>query len=378
MRFSLQDLIHIPRQLAKRFTPPSGIGLFLARDAVNLVQMEATAHYLRIRALAVVPMANAREEVLKHPRLLREALQRAKESQPFAGNRVISSLSAHVVKISTMAYRRQKGQSDEQSLVAALRERMPAELDDMVVDFINLRQSEPEAEAGEALVAMAPKRDVMRYLDALTSAGLEVNALDVGPNALARVVRHSGAQNWKEFPKLPNALLINVGEHSSFLSVIWGRRLILDRLIDFSENRLVARLVAVLGMPDALARHLLHNLETTDGDAGDTKQAVLEVLHPEIQVLQQEINKTLVYMASKTRGKSVDTIHLVGSAVRYPSLLATLEKALQVPITAVNPIGMFDIRSGQGSIDPELGMKSGLVMATGLALREFSERTEKS
>lgn len=376
MSFALRDLFSIPRQLANRFAAPSSIGLFLARDAVNLVQMEETDHYLRIRALAQIPMPNAREDSIKHPRLLREAVRRAKDSQPFAGSQVVSSLSASVVKISTMAYRRQKGQGDEQSLVSALRERMPNELDEMVVDFINLRQNEQDNDSGEALVAMAPKQDVLAYLNALTHAGLEVSALDVGPNALARVVRHSGAQNWKEFPNLPNALLINVGERSSFLSVIWGRRLILDRSIGFSESRLVARLVTVLGMPETLARHLLHNLETPSGDAQDTKQAVLEVLHPEIQALQQELNKTLVYMASKTRGKSVDAIHLAGSAVRYPSLLANLEKGLQLPIKAINPIGMFDVRSGVGSIDPALGMKSGIVMATGLALRAFSERSE--
>jgi type IV pilus assembly protein PilM len=374
MRFALRELIQLSRNVANRFAQPSAIGLFLGRDSVNLVQMEETDKYLRVRALAAIPMPNARVECIQHPQRLRDTIRRAKASHPFAGSKVVSSLSAQVVKISMMDYKRLRGQSDEQCLVAELRERMGADLDEMVVDFINLRQNESETEVGEALVAMAPKRDVVAYLEALTAAGLNVQSLDVGPNALARVVRHSGAQNWSDFPKLPNALVMNVGEHSSFLSVIWGRRLILDRPIQFSESRLVARLVAVLGMTDDLARHLLHHLEGPSGDILDTKHAVLEVLHPEIQSLQQEINKTLVYMASKTRGKSVDVIHLVGSATRYPSLLAGLEKALQVPIMPVNPIGMFAVRAADSMADPTLGMKSGIVMATGLALREFSER----
>ena len=45
-----------------------------------------------------------------------------------------------------------------------------------------------------------------------------------------------------DFPAMPNALLINFGTESSYLTVIWGRRTVLDRVIEFSDKGLLERL----------------------------------------------------------------------------------------------------------------------------------------
>ncbi|MCK6391905.1 MAG: pilus assembly protein PilM, partial [Azonexus sp.] len=87
-------------------------------------------------------------------------------------------------------------------------------------------------------------------------------------------------------------------------------------------------------------------------------------------VLLQEINKTLVYMASKTRGKSVDVIYLAGSAARYPSLLTSFQQQLQVPVVPLEPVSLF---AHDERVRPQLGLRPGIVLATGLALREVPE-----
>jgi type IV pilus assembly protein PilM len=371
---ALRELFKKPNLLTRHFGKAPSIGLFMGSDTINLVQMEEAPQYPRIRAMASVTLPKAKAALLGDAKSFRKLIDQVRRSHPFSGNRVVTSLSANDVKISMVAYKRQKGQSEENSLVAELRERMQSDLDDHLVDFIGVRQSESNGEFGEALVAMAPRQRVLSYLECLSNAGLEVTALDVGPNALSRLVHHSGAQNWKEFPSLPNALLINVGEQSSYLTVIWGRRLILDRPIEFSEARLLARLGKILGMPEDLALHVLHHMDEPDEVGRDTTQAVLEVLHSEIQALQQEINKTLVYMASKTRGKSVDALHLAGRAARYPGLLSGVQDALRVKVFAINPITMFADRGGRPALDPALGVRAGIVLATGLALHEVPER----
>lgn len=364
----------MPKLLTRHFGKVPSIGLFVGSDTINLVQMEEALQYPRIRALASVALPRGKAELLADAKGLRKLIDQVRSNHPFSGNRVVTSLSANDVKISMVAYKRIKGQSEENSLVAELRERMQSDLDEQLVDFIGVRQSEANGEFGEALVAMAPRQRVLAYLECLSLAGLEVTALDVGPSALSRLVHHSGAQNWKEFPSLPNALLVNVGEQSSFLTVIWGRRLILDRPIEFSEARLLARMGKVLGMPQDLALHVLHHMDGPSEVGRETSQAVLEVLHAEIQALQQEINRTLVYMASKTRGKSVDALHLAGRAACYPGLLSGIQEALRVKVFAINPITMFADRGGRSPLDPTLGVRAGIVLATGLALHEVPER----
>ncbi len=370
---ALRQLAELPKRMAKKFGHVPSIGLFVGSDSVNLVQMEEAPDYPRIRALASAPIRDARQMLQDDPKAFRQLLNSLLRQQPFVGRRVVTALASGEVKISMVSYRRQKGVSDEAALVAELRERMQGDLDDNLIDYIAVRHSDPQVELGEALVAVAPRQRVTRFLQSLSDVGLEVSALDVGPNALSRLVHHVGAKSWQEYPSLPNALLINVGENSSYLTVIWGRRLILDRAIEFSEARLLTRMANVLGMAPDLAREVLHQLGGPTPMDARTRDAVQEVLHAEVQGLQQEINKTLVYMASKTRGKSVDVLHLAGRASRYPGLLDDLQATLGIKVLTINPITLFPDRGRRAALDPSLGVRAGVVLATGLALREIPE-----
>lgn len=353
---------------------PYAIGLDLGPDTLNMVQFERGGEHPCIRAIASVPYTCTRGELFGRVRELRTLINRARTRQPFKGRHVVSALPNEEIKIVTVAYKLTDGQSDSLGIVAELRERMQGELDDMVVDYMPLRQDERESGRGEALVALAPRHSVLGYLELLTGAGLAVDALDVGPAALARLVRHVGARKWSDFPLVPNVLLINFGAEASFLTVIWGRRLMLDRAVAFCEQRLLARMNQVLDLPEELALPLLSGHPAWPAAREEeTAHTVAEVLRPEITGLLDEINKTLIYMASKTRGRSVDMIYLAGRAARHPIILKTLGEQLQVPVEILNPVSALSSSECMSKYDHELGMSPGIALATGLALRELPD-----
>lgn len=349
------------------------IGLYFGKDALNLVQMQGSSGQATIRAATALPYGCSREEIFQRPPALKSLVKQAYAMQPFKGRHVVSCLPAKAIKIITVAYKPTKDQTDSQALVAEMHERLHDELNNMVLDFMPIRYERDEASSSEALVALTPRQTVMSYLELLTKAGLEVEALDVGPAALARLVRHAGARGWREFPTLPNALLINIGANSGFLTLLWGRRLILDRAVDFSENRLLSRLKQVLNLPQDLAERLLYGMDMPGSEQEETSRMIAEVLRPEITVLLQEINKTLVYMASKTRGKSIDVLYLASGAARFSRVLGNLQEQLRVPVELINPISIFAAERARPTADESLGMKPGITLATGLALRGVSE-----
>jgi type IV pilus assembly protein PilM len=363
----------LPRLLRRsRFGGALPIGLHLGHDRLNMVQMARSASGASLRAVASLAYPCERDQLLQHPRNLKSLLDQAFVSQPFKGKRVVSCLPADQLKIISLSYRSSEATTDDQAIAATLRERMKAELDDMVVDYLPLRQDDSDSSAREALVALAPREHVLKHLELLAAAGLQVDALDIGPAALARVVRHASARHYPEFPLLPNALLLNFGVESSFLTVIWGRRTVLDRAIEFSESRLLDRLQNVLGMSDDLARRLLYHPVAAESHQDDSHRIVAEVFRAELGVLHEEISKTLVYMASRTRGKSVDVIFLAGPIVRYAGLLTELRQQYKVPVCILNPLADF---AGHAKLkfDTSLGTSAGIAMTTGLALRGLSE-----
>jgi type IV pilus assembly protein PilM len=350
------------------FEGPSPIGLDLGPERLNLVQMARAGGQPALRAIAALPYPCTRDELLLQPQKLRALLKQAFSTQPFSGRRVVSCLPASQLKIISLSYPHTEGQAEDAAIVAALRERQKGELDNMVIDYQPIRQEDADSGKRDALVALASREHVLAYLKLLTSAGLKVEALDIGPAALARVVMHAGARHDPEFPLKPNALLINFGVDSSYLTVIWGRRLVLDRAVEFCESRLLGRLKAVLDMPTELATQVLYRGAAAGAEADETARVVEEVFRPELALLQSEISKTLVYMASRTRGKSVDTVFLAGPLVRYPGLVQSLRQQLKVTVNILNPLVDFAQESSDIR-DPSMGTAAGIALAAGLALR---------
>ena len=352
------------------------IGLHIGLERLNLMQLEPGASGPEVRAAASVSHGTSRDGLIADPARLKELLKRAFAEQPFRGNRVVTCLPSDQVKMLLLNYTVAEGTAEADAVIRELRERMHEELDAMVVDYIPVRQEDP-SRPKEAIVAMAPRDKVTAYLGALSKAGLEVTALDVAPAALTRLLSWVSAV---EPATHPNLLLINFGATRSYLTVVWGRRLMLDRSIEFAEQRLLARLKNILDLPEADAKKLL--LERGFGasvgseDASEPARTLKEVLRPEFAALKAEVNNTLVYTASKAHGRSVDSIYVIGSIARYPGIEDLLREQFSLPLTILDPFSLFSHRLSETELS-RLWPRSGIAAATGLALRGVPVQWQK-
>jgi type IV pilus assembly protein PilM len=338
------------------------IGLEIAAERVNMVQFETVGGRQTIRAAISLPYADGREALFAEPGRLKTLLARAFAERPFRGRKVVSCLPAADVNIITLSYQRAAGEDDNAAIVRDLRERLKGELEQTVVDYVTIRSDSADAAERNAIVAAAPRERVLRYLGALRDAGLEPVALDIGPAALVRLVSALDVQR-----SFPNALLVNFGQAKSYLTVIWGRRLMLDREFEFGESLLAARVGKTLDMSPAEALKLLRERGFADGGDSVT-QTICEVLRPEFAAFTAEVNKTLIYTASKTRGQSVERVYLLGSVARYPGVAHLVQRLVDMPADVVNLLNVFPARPGAatpGDLEPV----AGLGVATGLALR---------
>ena len=338
------------------------IGLEIAAERINMVQFDTVGAQPVIRAAISLPYADGREALLAEPGRLKALVARAFAQRPFSGRKVVSCLPAAEVNIITLSYQRAAGEDDAAAILRELRERLKAELERSVVDYITIRGDSADSAERNALVASAPRDRVLRYLDALRQAGLEPTALDIGPAALVRLVSTLDTTG-----SFPNALLVNFGHSRSFLTVIWGRRLMLDREFEFGEALLTTRLAKTLDMPEDHALKLLK--QHGFGGSGDpVTQTICEVLRSEFAAFTAEVNKTLIYTASKTRGQSVERVYLLGSVARYPGVADLIQRLVAMPAEVINLFHVFPARAGAATPE-DLEPVAGLGLATGLALR---------
>jgi type IV pilus assembly protein PilM len=241
-----------------------------------------------------------------------------------------------------------------------------------VVDFVPVRQANADERRKEALVAAAAHSDVTAFLGMLAGVGLKVRALDISSMALRRIVPWIGKGSGEE---MQNALLVNIGAASSHLTVVWGRRLMVDRAIEFCEQRMFSRIAKVLDVSEPLAKRMLTEHGFAQAGAGEAREfhrVLREVLGPELAALKAEVHRTLDYAASKTHGKGVDRIFLVGGISGYAGSAQLLGEALAKPIELLDPLSLFPHRVPAPEA-AQLAPHCGVAIAIGLALRGAPE-----
>jgi type IV pilus assembly protein PilM len=347
---------------------PAPIGLDFAAQRLNMLQAEATGDGPAVRAAVSVPYPAERAQLLGDARMLKRFVREALAGAPFAGRRVVAALAPNEVRILPLTVHVAAGQSEQQAVARAVRDQLGAGAADSVVDYYQVRSVDASGPEKQVLAAVAPAASVHAYLDALRGAGLEPVALDVGPAAIARLL--AALQDDYE----QSVLLINFGVNKSYLTVIWGRRLMLDREIEFGEVQLVDRLSRALGLAPEVALALLreHGIGTpvgaqqqADGSQPDIGRTIREILHQEFAALAEELVRTQVYVASRTRGSALSRVYLNGSVARYTHIQQRIEDLVRLPVEVLDPFQAFRAAS-----TPACGtLAQGIALAAGLALR---------
>lgn len=355
------------RLAAARGAPP--IGVDFAAQRLNMLQADASAAGPVVRAVVSLPYPCERAQLLANPKLLKTFVRDALSAAPFAGRQAISVLGPSEVRILPLTVHVQSGQGEAQAVARAVRDQLGAAAAESVVDYYLVRSVEASGQEKQVLAAVASSNAVLAYLDAVRGAGLEPVALDVGPAAIARLL----AAMQEDYEQ--SVLLINFGASKSYLTVIWGRRLMLDREIEFGETQLVDRLSRSLGLSGDVALALLreHGIGTPAGAAHqmggtqpDIGRTVREILYQEFAVLAEELVRTQVYVASRTRGGSISRVYLNGSVARYRHIGQRVEELVRLPVELLDPFKAFHgaLPGAAGSSDTHW-----VALAAGLALR---------
>ena len=344
------------------------IGVDFAAQRLNMLQRAPGPGGPVVRAAVSLPYPFERAQLLADPRRLKSFVREALAAAPFAGRRVVSVLAPSEVRILPLTVHVPEGQSEPQAVARAVREQLGAAVAESVVDYYQVRSVEAAGPERQVLAAVAASNNVLAYLETLRGAGLEPVALDIGPAAIARLL----AAMQEDFEQ--SVLLINFGASKSYLTVIWGRRLMLDREIDFGEMQLVDRLSRALGLAPDVAHALLreHGIGTPagaphrTGEQPDIGRTVREILYQEFAALAEELVRTQVYVASRTRGSTISRVYLNGSVARYRHIQERVEELVRLPVELLDPYKAFH---GTGSAAALGNDTHGIALAAGLALR---------
>jgi type IV pilus assembly protein PilM len=276
---------------------------------------------------------------------------------------VYSTLALGEVRIVPLTVQCSGAQVQPAAVIKALREKLRSDLSKEVVDYQQIRGGAAGSELN-VLAAVAPRETVLAHLHCLEAAGMEPVAIDIAPSALARLLTAMHPDDREH-----SVLLVDFGAQRSAITVVSGRRLILDREVEFGEAKLVAKLAAALSVDAAAASAMLekHAAPNPEQD-GSPGRAINEILHREFAVLEEEIARTLVYIASKTHGGTAKCIYLNGGISHHAYIHAKVQRMVDIPVELLNPFGCL-AASRPSAYSASSVVANGIALATGLALR---------
>ena len=342
------SLDRIARMLATapRVREARPIGLDLGAEGLHMLQLDGREQEPRIRAMLSTPYPADREATLASPPQLTSLLRQALKAGGFRGRRVVTAMPESGVRLMVLNYEIDRQTSEPERILQLVGERIDEALEGCVVDYLPIRTSGEKHGAKSALAVVARRDAVIDHLERLRAAGLEVEALEISPVAVRRLV----ARLLPDETDL-NSLVVHCGARRSDLTVFSGRRLILYRELDFGEDETIGALGKSLEMSPEQARSLLYQYGVradAEGRAWDDPAAaqeisetVLEILKPTFYALKEQVDKACVYTASGWRGASVDQVYLLGSIARWPGFDGVLQGFLSLPVRILEPLAAF-------------------------------------
>lgn len=349
------------------------IGLDFALEKINLVQLgELTDGELALKSVSSHPYETSREGLLASPKQLRETIRKALKKNDFSGKRLVSSIPPDEVRIISINYPNKKKNNDTSPIIKAIKERIDDDLSNYVIDYIPLRADDSDLDQ-LAMVAIVKNDIVLKYLNAIRYAGLEVEALEIRPAAINRYV-----YSILERKENHNILSINFGIHKSYLTITSGRRLLFDRQVEFGSSQLIEMISSELDMPVEVVQQLVEKYGFGGDRSKSTPQLVdeqdyaktlLSICKHKLEKLLDEVNRALLFSASENHGVSINKIYLFGSMSFWRGLSAYLQDQLKVDVETIkNPLAsVSDPYSYLQSNNPSY--TSELSIAIGHALR---------
>lgn len=351
------------------------IGLEISMEKIHLVQLQKeTSGKIHYRAKTSLAYTISRDDLLASPKIMKAMLRTAFKSEPFFGRKIVMVIPPSDVRILSVAYQVSKGQKEDEALLKLMGNRIHGDLTDYVIDYLPIR-AKSESDERLAIIAYAKRERIITCLETMRKSGLIVEAMEIGPSAIKRLISamSTGVENEG------NVLVINFGYIKSYMTLISGRRLLFDQEIEFGEEVLLKQLSVLLDVTIENARNLIikHGLHTNDVQLTNYKdevaginipESINEILKPMFMQFSDEINRALIYAASETRGESVKHVYLLGSIARWKGADKMLNLLVNLPVSIPNPLMMFGNDKKFGN-DPSTDKVSEIAVATGLALR---------
>ncbi|MBI5740456.1 MAG: pilus assembly protein PilM [Nitrospirae bacterium] len=360
----------------------SPIGLDVGAASIRMAQLKRTLKGWVIGEMIAkdIPASNNENGAGRKDATIQAIKDIMKESS-FSGRSVVSVMPGYQMDSFPVKLSLTGDEAVEEAVIREARAHLSYSAENAVVDYLlvnNVESGPRKGKSAWAILLAARREDVDEHLSILREAGLKPVAIDISACALARVITFSRECRER------NALIINIGQMHTTLTLLQGDNILLDRNILWGRENMIESLMNKLKLNREGASRLvdrvgLHTGQETWPDkdicdrTGKISETFYEILAPTLEKLARELDKVFQYFASEMRGATIDDIYLTGEGSSIRDMDSYLENRTGTSTKHFDPLSILkEIKNEVPKDDDYRG--AFYSVALGLAMRGLENR----
>jgi type IV pilus assembly protein PilM len=336
------------------------VGVDIGSHAIKVCQLSKTNNNYSVVNLGSItlPEGAVEDGTLNEPEIVAKAISDLFSNLKIKNKRVGFSISGYSVIVKKVNLAVMDEKELENHIMAEAEQYIPFDLDDVYLDFQDLKTNTPETDRTDVMLVAAKKEVVDDYLQMLEGLKLKPVIVDVDGFALENTYEYANQ-------KAENVALVDIGAAKMNINILSGGISVVARDIVVGSRQLTEQIQATFDIEYEEAEAI----KVGNIPAGDRQEQIEEIFTSICTQWVLEVKKAIDLYHSNHPLEPLTKLILSGGGAKVTGLIDFLAAETGLAVELFNPLASMDFNAKK--IDREYLQSIGpeMAIATGIAIR---------
>lgn len=336
------------------------IGLDIGSHSIKACELKRTDNSYTLIKLGsiLLPEGAIDDGTLQEPEIVGKAITTLLSNLKIKHKKIGISISGYSVIVKKIHLSSMDDEQLERYITAEAEQYIPFDIDDVYLDFQDLKTNSEKSNQTEVMLVAAKKEIIDDYLDMLQNIGLQPVIVDVDGFALENIYETN-------FPQQESVALIDIGASKMNINIISNGLSVIAKDVSVGSRQLTEQIIDTFDIPFDEAEAL----KIGKTPAEEKQEQIAGIFTSTCTQWVLEIKKTIDLYHANHANNQLDKLILSGGGAKVAGLADFLHKETNLPVEIFNPFTTMQTNPKQ--IDPEYlsNIAPEMAIATGLAIR---------
>jgi type IV pilus assembly protein PilM len=353
-----------------------GVGIELAPERVNIVQLRKQRQGLKLESFKSVPVPEGvvTDGQITDPPTMAQIIQQALAESKIKASRVATGVPGRDSIVRLIPVPAELDDKELRDMVlnheAGLYLPYPREEADVDYQKLGYFVDEDGIEKVQVLLVATRKEVTDTYISTFEQAGLQIDVLEINSFALIRTIR----DQLRQFGPQEAVVMVDIEFDSTEIAIIVNGVPQFSRTVPIGTYQMQEALARAMSLPTSRDMELLQEMTipATPMDGGQTgvtginpgMAAMMRVLGE----LTDELRRSVDFYLNQSENLEVAQILLAGPGGGLQQLDEFFTQRLSLPTTQIDPVGALSLEVDEQK--HSIAQRSGLAIVLGLGMRE--------